>query len=77
MISEKGSCPIRDSRERGVTHENDLPAKKEKKKQGTWFQEKNEDKCRQKGVKKQEKKRKEKVDSIRPLSRGLFIDGKY
>jgi len=55
-----------------VTDENDISAQKEAEKERTWFQEKNEDQLWQKGAKKQKKKGKKEVDSLRPLSRGPF-----
>lgn len=54
--------------------ENDIPAKKKAEEKRAWFQEKDENKHREKGAAKQKEKRKKEIDSIRPLLGGLFID---
>ena len=54
--------------------ENDISAEKKAEKKRAWFQKKDENKHREKGAAKQEEKGKKEVDSIRPLSGGLFID---
>jgi len=57
-----------------VAVENDIPAEKKAEEKRAWFQEKDENKYREKGAAKQKEKRKKEIDSIRPLLGGLFID---